>query len=69
MNSDSKWRDSLEIFEWLMTMSDEETMYYAQHAKGSGHMDQEHIKVAFKKRAKKFSKSFTDKRKGSNIKK
>ena len=41
-----------EVWEWLMTMSDEETLKYAQKAK-----------------PKKLSKSFTEKKRHSNIKK
>lgn len=45
-----KFKTAVDIFAWLMNLSDEETLYYAKHAKLSGHLKQDHIKYAFKKR-------------------
>lgn len=45
--------DAIAIFNWLMNLSDEETLYYAKSAKESGHLARDYVKVAFKARWKR----------------
>ena len=48
-----KFKTAVDVFAWLMELSDEETLYYAKHAKISGHLEREEIKAAFKARWRK----------------
>ena len=45
--------DAIAIFNWLMNLSDEETLKYAKSAKESGHLARDYVKVAFKARWRK----------------